>query len=123
MNTYREKIDALTNKSNISRNLAKILVRAYKYDLEKAYKILLALPEQDKLKLLKYLEKNQGYKNETIRKIVDTYCFYHVTLKNNPEYYLRYKTNNFLLLDKTEDRLLLAKFVTSLPVTNVNLGR
>ena len=123
MNIYREKIYAITNRSSESRNLTSILVRAYKHDLEKAYKVLSILSEQDKLKLLKYVEKNPKYKAETIRRIVDTYCFFHVTLKNNPEYYLRYKTNNFLLLDKTEDRLLLAKFVTSLPAANVNLGR
>jgi len=119
MNIYREKMYAITNRSSKSRNLTSILVSAYSHNLEKAYEILASLSEQDRLNLLKYVEKNPNYKQETIRMMVDTYCFFHVTMKNNPEYYLRYKTNNFLLLDNMEDRLLLAKFVTSLPVDHI----
>lgn len=123
MNKYREQIYAITNGSSESRILTTIFFRAYKHNLDKAYKILSTLSEQDKLKLLKYIDKKPFLSAGTIQKMTDVYCFFHITLKNNPEYYLRYKTNNFLLLEKPEDRLLLAKFATSLPVANINLGR
>ena len=79
--------------------------------------------EKDRLKLLEYFEKHPIKSEEIARKIIETFLFYHVTLKSNPEYYLKYKTNNFMLLEKEEDRMLLARFVTSLPTVKIDLSR
>ena len=95
MENMQEKIYAITNQASKSRYLTKILIRVYRENLDRAYEVLVALPnESDRIRLLNYVDKQPRLSAKTVQKIVDIYMFYRVTVKNNPEYKRTFMRNN-----------------------------
>ena len=112
MSTTREKIEQETHKSSESRFLNNILIRAYHANLEYVYDTLVKLPDdKDRLRLLKYIDKKPFLSSETIRRMVDTYRFYRVTLKTNEKFRHIYMSNNLRLLTQTREEALAAKHI------------